>query len=101
MMITRLRLINFRSHADSTLTLKPLTLFIGRVAAGKSNVFRGLVLLQNSVHRSLREIFAPGLGEFHWVRSRWANETDAIGFEADIEGLKDLPGQRGRYGLKI
>lgn len=100
-MLTRLRLINYRSHADTTLTLRPLNLFIGPVAAGKSNLFKGMLLVQNSVHRSLVELFPPGLGEFHWIRSRWAQHTDPIGFEVEIEQLAGFPEQRARYSLRI
>ncbi|HQU43432.1 MAG TPA: AAA family ATPase [Pirellulales bacterium] len=100
-MLTRLRLINYRSHSDTTLDLRPLNLFIGPVAAGKSNLFKALLLIQNSVHRSLVELFPPGLGEFHWVRSRWAQQTDPIGFEIDIERLPGFPDERARYSLQI
>ena len=62
-----------------------MTLLIGPVAAGKSNTFKGMLLIQNSVHRSLDRVVPARLGEFHWVRSRWAGETDPIGFEVDLE----------------
>ena len=100
-MITRIGFLNFRSHAETSLELQPMSLFIGPVAAGKSNAFKGMVLLQNSVHRSLIELFPPGLGEFHWVRSRWAGETDPIGFDVELEGLFGFPDDRARYSLKI
>ena len=100
-MITRISFLNFRSHAETSLDLQPMSLFIGPVAAGKSNAFKGMVLLQNSVHRSLIELFPPGLGEFHWVRSRWAGETDPIGFDVELEGLCGFPDDRARYSLKI
>jgi predicted ATPase len=100
-MISRIRFINFRSHGDTTLRLRPLSLLIGPVASGKSNVFKGMVLIQNSVHRSLVELFPPGLGEFHWVRSRWADQTAPIGFEIDLESLADFPGEVAKYTLKL
>lgn len=100
-MISRIRFINFRSHADSTLALKPLSLLIGPVAAGKSNVFKGMSLIQRSIHRSLVELFPPGLGEFHWVRSRWADETAPIGFEVTIDKLPGFPGDVAKYTLKL
>ena len=100
-MLTRLRLINYRSHADTTLELRPLNLFIGPVAAGKSNLFKGMLLVQNSVHRSLVELFPPGLGEFHWVRSRWAQQTDPIGFEIELDHLPGFPDERARYSLQL
>jgi len=71
------------------------------VAAGKSNVFKALLLIQNSVHRSFIELFPPGLGEFHWVRSRWAEETAPVGFEIDVQGLESFPGEAGRYLIRL
>lgn len=100
-MISRIRLLNFRSHADTDISLQPMNLFIGPVGAGKSNAFKGMLLIQNSVHRSLIELFPPGLGEFHWVRSRWAGETDPVGFDVELENLPGFPGVRVRYALKI
>ncbi len=103
-MITRIRFLNFRSHADTVLSLQPMSLFIGPVAGGKSNAFKGMVLLQDSLERTLLELFPPGLGEFRWVRSRWADETDPIGFEVDValDACRLFPaGVRARYTLKI
>lgn len=100
-MLTRLRLINYRSHADTTIALGPVNLFVGPVAGGKSNIFKALSLVQNSVHRSLVELFPPGLSEFQWVRSRWARQTDPIGFELDFEQLPGFPGERAQYTLRL
>lgn len=100
-MITSLQFINFRSHQDTRIQLHPINLLIGPVASGKSNIFKGLVLIQNSVHRTLIELFPPGLGEFQWVRSRWASPTDPVGFEVEIEGLSSFPTSRARYILQI
>jgi predicted ATPase len=100
-MITRIRLENFRSHAQSEFPLHPVSLLIGSIAAGKSNVFKGLLFIQNSINRSLTELFPPGLGEFQWVKSRWAGETDPIGFEVDVVGLRDHPGESATYKLRI
>jgi predicted ATPase len=83
-MITNVRFENFRSHVDTQFPLKPITLLIGSVAAGKSNVFKGLQFIQSSIRWSLKELFSPGAGEFPWVRSRWAGETDPIGFELEL-----------------
>jgi energy-coupling factor transporter ATP-binding protein EcfA2 len=100
-MLTRFRLVNFRSHTDSTLHLSPLTAIVGPTGSGKSNLFKGLVMLQNTIHRSLSELFPPGIGEFQWVRSRWANQTDPITLEADLDDLQDFPGEQARYTLTI
>lgn len=100
-MITKVRFENFRSHEASAFPLQPINLLIGSVGAGKSNIFKGLLFIQNSIHRSLVELFPPGLGEFQWVRSRWAGETDPIGFEIELNGFKDQPGLSATYILRI
>lgn len=100
-MITRVRFENYRSHGDSEVLLHPINLLIGRAAAGKSNLMKGLLLIQNSINRSLVELFPPGLGEFQWVRSRWAGETAPIGFEVDLSGFSDRPGLIATYTLRI
>jgi hypothetical protein len=41
------------------------------------------------------------LGEFHWVRSRWAAETDPIGFEVQVDQIPDYPDCTAKYVLKI
>jgi predicted ATPase len=100
-MITRLQFQNFRSHAHTVMQLGPVNLLVGPAGAGKSNVFSALVLLQNSIHRELNELFPPGLGEFQWVRSRWAGETDPISFEVDLDEVEEQPGVTFRYHLEI
>ncbi|WP_165232856.1 AAA family ATPase [Aquisphaera insulae] len=100
-MITRVRFENFRSHGDSDFPLRPITLLIGSVASGKSNIFKGLLFLQSTVNLPLAEIFGPGLNEFRWVRSRWADETDPIGFEVDLNDLPGYPGVSATYRLRI
>jgi predicted ATPase len=97
-LLTSFRQIHFRSHDDTTVRLEPLTVFVGPAGSGKSNVFKALVFVQNTVHRNLPEIFPSGLGEFRWVRSRWAEETDPIGFELELDGVQ---GGRARYELKL
>ncbi|HEV2961944.1 MAG TPA: ATP-binding protein [Candidatus Angelobacter sp.] len=81
--------------------MEPITLMVGPAGAGKSNVFKAMVVLQNSIHRTLVEVFPPGLGEFHWVRSRWAGETDPIGFEVHIDDLPGYPNRTAEYVLKV
>ncbi|MCU0684001.1 MAG: ATP-binding protein [Polyangiaceae bacterium] len=100
-MITRLQLKNFRSHAFSEISLEPINLLVGPTGAGKSNVFKALAMLQNLIHHELAELFPPGLGEFQWVRSRWAGETDPISFEVDLTEVEGHAGTAFRYHLSI
>jgi len=100
-MITRVQFENFRSHGNSGFNLCPINLLIGSVASGKSNIFKGFLLIQNSINRSLVELFPPGLGEFQWVRSRWADETAPIGFEIELSDLQNYPGQSAIYRLRV
>jgi len=100
-MITRIHFENYRSHGETDFRLQPINLLIGSVAAGKSNVFKGLLLIQDSIHRSLEELFPPGLGEFHLVRSRWADQTAPIRIEVELNGLDGYPDQTAIYKLAI
>lgn len=96
-MLKSFRQINLRSHADTTLKLAPLSLLVGPAGSGKSNIFRALILLQSTLHRPTDEIFGAGPGEFQWVRSRWAQETDPLGFEVEIE----VDGVPALYSLRF
>jgi predicted ATPase len=47
-MITELHIQNFKSHGDTKLSLKPLTLFTGMNGSGKSSAIQSLLLLRQS-----------------------------------------------------
>jgi hypothetical protein len=100
-MITRLRLQNFRNHAQTEMSLGPISLLVGPAGAGKSNVLKALFFIQMSVLHELAEMFPPGPGEFHLVRSRWAGATDPISVELDIDEVMDYPALTFRYHLAI
>ncbi len=100
-MITRLRFENYRSHGATEFPLQPITLFIGSTASGKSNVFKGLSFIQNSVRRQIHNYFGLGRGEFRQVRSQWAGESDPIGFEVELNGFKDQPDVSATYRLRL
>ncbi len=100
-MITRFHMENFRSHGDSVVELKPISLLVGPAGTGKSNLLKGLQLLQYTTRYPLPDLFPPGIGEFQWVRSRWARTTDPIAFEADLSELDGFPGEEARYRLEI
>jgi hypothetical protein len=71
------------------------------VASGKSNLFKALAYITSTIDRPLLEVFPPGIYGFDWVRSRWANETDPIGFEIDVTGILGAPEIRATYSLTI
>ncbi len=41
-MIEKIRLQNFKLHKDTTLEIKPITIFIGQNNSGKSSIFQAL-----------------------------------------------------------
>ena len=98
-MIRTLTLKHFRSHDDSTITFEPLTVLIGPAGGGKSNVFAALRLLRDSTQYPPNELFPPGLTEFRWVRSLWAESTSGITLNVELEGLPKLPEHRAEYSI--
>jgi predicted ATPase len=81
--------------------MEPMTLMVGPAGAGKSNVFKAMAVLQNSIHRTPAEVFPQGLNDFHWVRSRWAGETDPIGFEVELDQIPDYSDCTALYTLRF
>ena len=62
-MIKRIHIVGYKSLADVTIDLKPLTVLMGLNAAGKSNLFDALGLLARVVNcRTLREAFEQHRG---------------------------------------
>ena len=102
-MIRHLELVNYRSHEHTSFSLEPLTVFIGPVAGGKSNIFRGLVLLQNAMTRSPSELFGPGPFSIWAQRHRGeANVAAPIGFRVRVDGLgPQFQGEEAGYSLFV
>lgn len=99
--LRRLTIRNFRSHVDTSVELDPITVFVGPLAGGKSNLFRALLLLQNSVSRSLVELFPPGTDEFRCVHSRWSAPEDPMRFEIEWGDHPAFRSWGARYVLEI
>lgn len=90
-MIENLRLINFKSFQDQSISFKPLTLLSGLNSTGKSSVLQALMLLRRSYQRDLLpnkglilndEQVYIGTGQdalFEYA------EDELIGFEIDLE----------------
>ena len=90
-MIKNLRLINFKSFQDQSISFKPLTLLSGLNSTGKSSVLQALMLLRRSYQRDFLpnkglilndEQVYIGTGKdalFEYI------EDGLIGFEIDLE----------------
>ena len=62
-MIRRVRVQGYKSLADVSIELKPLTVIFGPNAAGKSNLFDALALLaRTATHKTLRDAFEEHRG---------------------------------------
>lgn len=96
-MIRRIRLENYRSHEATDVRLEPLSLLVGPAGAGKSNLLKALVFLQNTILHPIGELFSSTY-EFRALRSRWAAETDPIGFEIEFAGIE---GFEAKYTLRF
>jgi predicted ATPase len=65
-MLKKLRLIDFKSFADASVELAPLTLFVGANASGKSNLFDALRFLQAAVSGMTLDDVLNGDERGHW-----------------------------------
>ncbi len=103
-MIKELRLKNWKSFADSTLYIDPLTILIGTNAGGKSNVLDALLFLQRmTAGRSITVAIAgdrdlPGIrGGLEWVvRKPGKSFTLEVIVASSIEERTDY-----RYALTL
>jgi hypothetical protein len=95
-------LTNYRSFEDAEFTLEPLTVFIGPVGGGKSNVFRALAWLQQALRRKPAEMFGPYPYDFWSHRYRGASTSSAgIAIEVTVGGLAEFPGEDADYRLEV
>lgn len=98
-MIRRVRLQNYKSHGSTEIRLAPLSLLVGPAGSGKSNLLKALIFVQNTMHKPIVELFPPATPwEFRLVRSRWAGQTDPIGFEIELDGVE---GSEAIYVLRF
>ncbi len=51
-MLQKIKLQNFKLHKDTTLEIKPITLFIGQNNSGKSSIFQALQLIKQNLKTS-------------------------------------------------
>ena len=72
-MITRIVLKNFKSFDDVDASLAPMQVFVGVNAAGKSNVFDALLLLQRITQQDLMSAFVAGRGDIEEYFTRSAD----------------------------
>jgi predicted ATPase len=100
-MIRKLKLVNYRSHENTEVELEPLTVFIGPIGGGKSNLFRGLRRLKSVVERFPRELFEPGPRGFDAEIFAGVSNAASIGFEVEADGLEGFGDDQARYAVEL
>jgi len=99
--IRQLRIINYRSFEDAEFTLEPLTVFIGPVGAGKSNVLRAIEFLANATWARPAEAFGPYPHDFWSVRNRAAKtDSEAIALEV-ADAIPRYPEEEATYRIEM
>ncbi|MBR4324134.1 MAG: AAA family ATPase [Bacteroidales bacterium] len=83
-MITKLRLINWKSFKDSTLYIDPLTVLIGVNASGKSNVLDAFDFLKN--------LFAPLISYDEAMMGMPNNAIKATPYYSFKDAIKNIRG---------
>lgn len=94
-MLKRIRIQNFKSLADVTLELDPLTVLIGRSGTGKSNFVEALRFLRNYVARQNNAVGELG----HWghIVNAMATPPVTLGFAATF----NVKGVNGDYEYRL
>ena len=85
--ITRIRVKNFRSIADSSLELGPTTVMVGPNGSGKSNFLDAVAFLSDALRTNLDTAFSARQG-FEAVRMR-EGEPGGVETEDDIAHTLD------------
>jgi hypothetical protein len=99
--IRQLRIINYRSFEDAEFALEPLTVFIGPVGAGKSNVLKAIEFLANATWARPAEAFGPYPHDFWSVRNRAAKtDSEAIALEVSL-AMQRYPEEEATYRVEI
>jgi predicted ATPase len=62
-MLTKVRLKNFKLHADTTIEAAPVTIFIGPNNSGKSSIFQALLALRQAAARNSPDFCYPAARE--------------------------------------
>ncbi len=102
-MIRHLELSNYRSHEHTSFDLEPLTVFIGPVAGGKSNIFRGLQVLRLLVRGKAPEEAFGYPAYFASHRHRGERSANApIGFKVCVDQLGEgFPEDEAAYSVWV
>lgn len=91
MYLTHLRIQHFRSLYDVRLKLKPLTIFIGPNASGKSNLFKALRFLHDAVagDRQEWEAYGSQIDELLWygLDESGVNRPETLAFTCEFSSL--------------
>ena len=100
-MIKALQLTNFRSHAQSTLRMEPITLMVGPAGAGKSNVLKAMLVLQNTIHRSWWRYSLLAWASSNGCGAAGPVKPTRSGLKCKSDQIPDYPDSMAKYVLKV
>jgi predicted ATPase len=80
MFLRELRVKNYMVHQDTTVTLEPLTVFVGPNGGGKSALFDALLNFSMLSRGNLRQAFGPYPYSFKSTIYRGASKVSKIGY---------------------
>jgi hypothetical protein len=84
MYIQSIRIRNFMVHQDTTLSLSPLTVFVGANGGGKSAFFDALLNFSMLARGSLQQAFGPYPFSYNATLYRGASSVSRIGYSATM-----------------
>lgn len=84
MFIRRFAIRNFKIHKDTSLTLFPITVFVGPNSGGKSAIFDALINFSMVCRGNLSEAFNQYPYSFEALRHHGASSSARIRYEAEL-----------------
>src|ERR1700722_1449432 len=84
MFIRRFAIRNFKIHKDTSLTLFPITVFVGPNSGGKSALFDALITFSMVCRGNLAEAFNQYPYSFEALRHHGASAAARIRFDAEL-----------------
>ncbi|MBC8204272.1 AAA family ATPase [bacterium] len=97
-MIEELRLKNFRSFRDTTIKLKPFSVFIGPNGCGKSNLISVFEFIGRAVKEDVKAAFSALGGSFFSTRHIKAGVDDPIQIDISYRERGEPPDEEKKIG---